>query len=84
MVDTIRAEQGVTASAPSSPPKRRWRRRGSLPYILLIPAILLELLIHIVPMLAGVGISFLQLTLFYLRNWRAAPVRGAVATTRSR
>ena len=38
-------------------------------YILLIPAVLLELLIHIVPMLAGVGISFLQLTLFYLRNW---------------
>ena len=76
MVDTIRVEQGVTASAPPPPPKRRWWRRGSLPYILLIPAILLELLIHIVPMLAGVGISFLQLTLFYLRNWRAAPVRG--------
>ena len=77
MVDTIRAEPGVTAS---------WRRhhrpsgggggadRG--PYILLIPAILLELLIHIVPTPAGVGISFLQLTLFYLRNWRAAPFAG--------
>ena len=62
MVDTIRVKQGVTASAPSSPPKRRWWRRGSLPYVLLIPAIVLELLIHIIPMLAGVGISFLQLT----------------------
>jgi len=76
VVDTIRVEQGVTPSAPSSPPKRRWWRRGSLPYVLLIPAIALELLIHIVPMLAGVGISFLQLTLFYLRNWRAAPFAG--------
>ena len=76
MVDTIRVDKGVNASAPPSPPKRRRWRRGSLPYILLIPAILLELLIHIVPMLAGVGISFLQLTLFYLRNWRAAPFAG--------
>ena len=47
-----------------------------LPYLLLLPAIFLELLIHIVPMLAGVGISFLQLTEFYLSNWRAAPFAG--------
>ena len=73
MVDTTKVEQVVTRSAP--PPRRR-RRRGSLPYILLLPAILLELLIHIIPMLAGVGISFLQLTLFYLRNWHAAPFAG--------
>ena len=76
MVDTIRVEQGVTPSAPSPPPKRRWWRRGSLPYVLLIPAILLELLIHFIPMVAGVWISFLQLTLFYLRNWSAAPFAG--------
>ncbi len=76
MVDTIRVDKGVNASAPPSPPTRRRWRRGSLPYILLIPAILLELLIHIIPMLAGVGISFLQLTLFYLRNWQAAPFAG--------
>jgi len=76
VVDTIRVDTGVNASAPPSPPKRRRWRRGSLPYVLLIPAILLELLIHIIPMLAGVGISFLQLTLFYLRNWRAAPFAG--------
>ena len=75
MVDTIRAEKGVTASAPSPPRKRRWRREW-LPYVLLIPAVLLELLIHIIPMLVGVGISFLQLTEFYLSNWRAAPFAG--------
>jgi multiple sugar transport system permease protein len=75
VVDTIRVEKGVTASAPPPPRKRRWRR-GWLPYVLLIPAVLLELLIHIIPMLAGVAISFLQLTEFYLRNWRAAPSAG--------
>jgi multiple sugar transport system permease protein len=74
-VDTVQAETGVTASAPP-PSRKRWRRREWLPYVLLIPAVLLELLIHIIPMLAGVGISFLQLTLFYLRNWSAAPFAG--------
>ena len=75
MVDTTRAEQTVADSAPS-PPRTRRRRRELLPYLLLLPAIFLELLIHIVPMLAGVGISFLQLTEFYLSNWRAAPFAG--------
>ena len=75
MVDTIRVEQGVTPAAPPSPRTRRWRRSW-LPYALLIPAIILELLIHIIPMLAGVWISFLQLTEFFLRNWRAAPFAG--------
>jgi multiple sugar transport system permease protein len=75
VVDTIRAEQAVGSSAPS-PPRSRRRRRELLPYLLLLPAIVLELLIHIIPMLAGVGISFLQLTQFYLSNWRAAPFAG--------
>ncbi len=75
MVDTIRAEQAVAPSAPSSPRPRR-RRRDWLPYLLLLPAVILELLIHIIPMLAGVGISFLGLTEFYLSNWRAAPFAG--------
>ena len=75
MVDTTRAEQAVIASAASPPPQRR-RRRERLPYLLLLPAVVLELLIHIIPMLAGVGISFLGLTEFYLSNWRAAPFAG--------
>jgi multiple sugar transport system permease protein len=57
------------------PPKPR-RRRELLPYFLLVPAVLLELLIHIVPMLAGVGISFLKLTQYFLNNWRRAPFAG--------
>jgi multiple sugar transport system permease protein len=73
VVDTTRAEQAVIASAP---PPWRLRRRKRLPYLLLLPAVVLELLIHIIPMLAGVGISFLGLTEFYLSNWRAAPFAG--------
>jgi multiple sugar transport system permease protein len=75
VVDTLRAGHGVTAPAPS-PPKTRRGRRGWLPYLLLIPAVILELLIHLIPMVAGVGISFLQLTEFFLRNWQAAPFAG--------
>jgi multiple sugar transport system permease protein len=75
VVDTLRAEHGVDVPAPSPPKIRRWRR-GSLPYLLLIPAVILELLIHLIPMLAGVAISFLGLTEFYLRNWQAAPFVG--------
>jgi multiple sugar transport system permease protein len=74
VVDTTRAEHAVIASAPPPPPQRR--RRERLPYLLLLPAVVLELLIHIIPMLAGVGISFLGLTEFYLSNWRAAPFAG--------
>ncbi|RCG24004.1 sugar ABC transporter permease [Sphaerisporangium album] len=51
-------------------------RRLGLPYMLILPAILLELLIHVVPMLVGVGMSFLRLTQLYIRNWTAAPFAG--------
>ncbi|MFC4585270.1 carbohydrate ABC transporter permease [Sphaerisporangium corydalis] len=51
-------------------------RRLSVPYLLIIPAIALELLIHVIPMLVGVGMSFLRLTQFFIRNWSAAPFVG--------
>ncbi len=47
-----------------------------LPYLLVLPALCFELLIHIVPLLAGVGVSFLKLTQFYIRDWRRAPWAG--------
>ena len=40
------------------------------------PAVMLELLIHIVPMLVGIWMSFLKLTQFYIANWSAAPCAG--------
>jgi multiple sugar transport system permease protein len=51
-------------------------RRTGLPYLLLLPALALELLIHIVPMIFGIIISFKSLTLFYIRNWSKAPWSG--------
>jgi multiple sugar transport system permease protein len=51
--------------------KPRW-----LPFLLLAPAILFELLIHIVPMVVGVWMSFVQLTKFFIANWSAAPWTG--------
>lgn len=50
--------------------------RKRLPYLLLVPAVLAELLIHIVPMLVGVGMSLLRLTQFFLRDWSRAPFAG--------
>jgi multiple sugar transport system permease protein len=50
--------------------------RGSVPYLLVLPALLLELLIHLVPMVVGIVMSFKELTQFYIRNWSQAPWKG--------
>ncbi len=84
MVDTL--NRGPATPSPASPPphrrrrfarkpKRGWQKRW-LPYVLLLPALLLELLIHIIPMLVGIAISFLKLTQFYIAQWRDAPGAG--------
>ncbi|WP_431218355.1 carbohydrate ABC transporter permease [Leifsonia xyli] len=68
----------VTVPAAAAPPhpKRRRPKGWWLPFILLAPAIVFELLIHVVPMLTGIWISFLQLTKFYIANWGEAPFVG--------
>ncbi|MFD9872319.1 carbohydrate ABC transporter permease [Streptomyces niveus] len=50
-------------------------RHGGLPYLLLLPAVVLELLVHIVPMVIGIVMSFRELTQFYINNWDRAPWR---------
>ncbi|MEY9851162.1 multiple sugar transport system permease protein [Leifsonia sp. EB41] len=67
-----------TSPAPPAPAKtRRKRPKGWwLPLVLLAPAILFELLIHVIPMLTGIWISFLQLTKFFIANWSEAPFVG--------
>lgn len=52
------------------------RRHRFLPYLLLAPAVLMELLIHIVPMLVGIWMSFVRLTKFFIANWSEAPYAG--------
>lgn len=67
----------ATTTPPAAPPKPKRRPKGWwLPFLLLLPAILFELLIHVVPMLTGIWISFTQLTKFFIANWGEAPFVG--------
>ncbi|MFE0592483.1 carbohydrate ABC transporter permease [Micromonospora echinospora] len=69
-----RTVRDAPAPAPRSGANRP--RRPLLPYLLLAPAIVLELAIHVVPMLVGAGMSLLELTLFHIRDWSTAPFVG--------
>ncbi|CAM5647133.1 hypothetical protein SAVIM338S_06424 [Streptomyces avidinii] len=69
----------VRKNQPGAAPRTRRSgrlRRISLPYLLLLPALLLELLVHLIPMVIGIVVSFKELTQFYLRDWGNAPWAG--------
>lgn len=74
------AEAAVREDSPGAgrdPRRRPGRiRRIGLPYLLLLPALLLELLVHLVPMVIGIVMSFKELTQFYIRDWGTAPWAG--------
>ncbi|MFB7775844.1 carbohydrate ABC transporter permease [Streptomyces bauhiniae] len=58
-------------------PRRTGRsRRTALPYLLLLPALVFELLVHLVPMVIGTLMSFRSITRFTLRDWSNAPWTG--------
>ncbi|WP_114856621.1 carbohydrate ABC transporter permease [Brachybacterium sp. YJGR34] len=65
-----------TPADSAEPPPRRRPRRHLFPYLIILPAVLLELLIHIIPMVTGFWMSFVELTKFYIRRWREAPFAG--------
>ncbi|MFI8966889.1 carbohydrate ABC transporter permease [Streptomyces sp. NPDC053493] len=65
-----------TRARTGAPARVRTRRRLALPYLLLLPALLLELLVHLVPMLMGAVMSLKELTQFFIRDWTAAPWAG--------
>ncbi|MFC9088043.1 carbohydrate ABC transporter permease [Nocardiopsis dassonvillei] len=77
-------EQGPgTVEAPprtgpvEEPGRRRPRRPGwFLPYGMVLPAAVLELLVHIVPMALGIYIAFTSLTQLTIRRWTTAPLVG--------
>ncbi|WP_077798631.1 carbohydrate ABC transporter permease [Streptomyces sp. JHA26] len=71
---TVRKSSPGAARDPRRRPGRI--RRIGLPYLLLLPALLLELLVHLVPMVIGVVMSFKELTQFYIRDWSTAPWAG--------
>ena len=56
-------------------------RRGYLesrwwPLILIAPAVLFEVVINLIPLVAGVWSSFVKLTKFFIANWSEAPFYG--------
>jgi multiple sugar transport system permease protein len=68
---------GLNGAPPASPAKRRkfnWTR--ATPYLLIAPAIVFELLVHVIPMFVGIWMSFVQLTQYFLTNWLSAPFVG--------
>ncbi|TQS42604.1 carbohydrate ABC transporter permease [Cryptosporangium phraense] len=74
MTTTVSAPDEAPPAPAEKPPKRR--RRPTLPYLLLIPAIVLELAVHVIPMLTGIWMSLRELTQFHIRDWSGAPFIG--------
>jgi multiple sugar transport system permease protein len=77
---TTTPTNAAAASVPPAAPAQRRRRGASwkraTPYLLVLPAVLLELLIHIIPMFVGIWMSFIKLTQFFIANWSEAPFAG--------
>ncbi len=68
---------GSEPGAPQRPaPVVRRKRKSVFAYVLIAPAVVMELLIHIVPMILGVWIAFLGLSQLNIRNWLRAPFVG--------
>ncbi|MGC4151617.1 MAG: sugar ABC transporter permease [Propionicimonas sp.] len=55
----------------------RKRIRGvSLPYLLITPAGIMEMLVHVLPMLLGIWIAFVGLSQLTIADWTSAPFVG--------
>lgn len=76
-VTTLRPDTPSPTTGPVTPTGRRRRRSGWwLPYALLAPAVVFELIIHVIPMVTGIWMSFLRLTKAFIANWGRAPFVG--------
>jgi multiple sugar transport system permease protein len=78
MAITTAPSRPVVTPAPPKGTKlpRRRQTHAWLPYVLIAPAIVFEILIHFIPMLTGIWMSFLQLTGAFIANWSEAPFIG--------
>jgi len=72
----------LAAKAPAGPSLKRtswlsseWRRNG-LAYLMVLPAFLFMLAVHLWPMVQGIYMSFLKLTQFTLKQYLHAPFVG--------
>lgn len=77
MTTTAPADPAAVRKPPRGPAHGPGRLRSiGLPYLLLLPAVVLELLVHLVPMAIGIVMSFKELTQFHIRDWGNAPWTG--------
>jgi multiple sugar transport system permease protein len=75
----LRAGSSSAQTGKKSGPTRFRKKRPAgwwLPFVLIAPAVVFELLIHVTPMLVGIWMSFIKLTKFFIANWAAAPAAG--------
>ena len=64
------------ASPTGKKPSRPHINKRFVPYLFIAPAVIFEFIIHILPMLVGIAISLIGLTLFYIHYWTQAPFIG--------
>ena len=76
MAAATTAEETTTKGGPAGKNRRSRKPGWWLPYALLAPAVVFELLIHVIPMVTGIWMSFLKLTRAYIANWGEAPFVG--------
>ena len=80
----VTTERPKLANLPEGPASLPGGKRGKkrrlpgwwLPFVLIAPAVILELFIHVAPMVVGIWMSFIKLTQLYIANWSAAPFLG--------
>jgi multiple sugar transport system permease protein len=66
-----------TSSGPARPPAAKRRpRRNRLPYALIAPALVVMVLVHVLPAIGGLVISFKKFNLFTFRELFGAPWNG--------
>ncbi|HEX6620279.1 MAG TPA: hypothetical protein VF024_11500, partial [Solirubrobacteraceae bacterium] len=67
----------TTSSRPARPPSPRRRGRPNrLPYALIAPALVVMVLIHVLPAIGGVVLSFKKFNIFTFRELFGAPWNG--------
>ena len=76
MAAATTAEETAPTAKPARQPRKKRKPGWWLPYALLAPAVIFELLIHVIPMVTGIWMSFLKLTRAYIANWGEAPFVG--------
>jgi multiple sugar transport system permease protein len=69
-------DRRLNPGRPKRPRRGRVTGRRATPYLFLLPAVILELLVHIVPMVTGAWMSLKGLTQFFVANWSRAPFVG--------